>query len=151
MSYLDGQGRGELVEKKRDAGRTRDLAHWAAIIFVSLELPGQRPVSSRKSRLSQAETISSFETVEWGLAGQLELGFGGREFSGRNRIDESTGLMRTIAKRLVCRMSAAAEADNRPASQAEGFSFGIKDLEFAFDADRTVVIDSDPDGRHLFS
>jgi hypothetical protein len=56
-----------------------------------------------------------------------------------------------IAEGLVGGMTAAAEPYGCPAGQAERLSFGIKDLELAFDADRTVVIDRYFRGRHFFS
>jgi len=59
--------------------------------------------------------------------------------------------VRAIAEGLVCGVPAAAETDGRPASQAEGFSFRIEDLEVAFYADRSVVIHSNFRGRHFFS
>ena len=59
--------------------------------------------------------------------------------------------MGAVAEWLVGGVSAAAEADNRPASQPEWLSFGIKNLKFAFDANGTVVIDGDLGGRHFFS
>jgi hypothetical protein len=59
--------------------------------------------------------------------------------------------MRAIAEGLVCGMPATAEPDGRPAGQAKGLSFGIKDLKVAFHPDGTVVIDSNFRGRHFFS
>jgi hypothetical protein len=59
--------------------------------------------------------------------------------------------MGTIAERFVCGMTAAAEPNGRPTCQAKWLAIRIKNLELAFDADGTVVIDSDLCGRHLFS
>jgi hypothetical protein len=59
--------------------------------------------------------------------------------------------MRAIAEGLVCRVTASAEPDGRPAGQAKGLSLRIKDLEVAFHADGTVVIDSNFRSRHFFS
>src|SRR5712692_8026829 len=53
---------GILSDRVRDAATIYNFADYDAIIFVSLELPGGRPVSERNSRLSQPETISKFET-----------------------------------------------------------------------------------------
>jgi hypothetical protein len=59
--------------------------------------------------------------------------------------------MGAVTEGFVRRVAAAAEADNRPASQAKGLSFRIKDLKLAFDADRSVVIDCDFRSGHFLS
>jgi hypothetical protein len=59
--------------------------------------------------------------------------------------------MRAITEGLVCGVPATAQPDGRPARQTKGLSFRIKDLEVAFHADGSVVIDSNFRGRHSFS
>jgi len=59
--------------------------------------------------------------------------------------------MGAVAEWFVCRVPAAAEPNGRPARQSKRSTFRIKDLEVAFYADRTVVIDSNLRGRHFFS
>jgi hypothetical protein len=59
--------------------------------------------------------------------------------------------VRAITKGLVRGVPATAETDGRPASQAKEFTFGIEDLEVAFNADRSVVIHRYFRGRHFFS
>src|SRR6202158_316355 len=55
-----------------------------------------------------------------GKKASLKLGFWGRQLPGSHGIGESTRLMRAIAEGLVCRVTATAEADGRPAGQAKG-------------------------------
>jgi hypothetical protein len=59
--------------------------------------------------------------------------------------------MRTIAEGLVRGVPAAAETDDRPAGQTEGFAFRIEYLELALNPNGSVVIDSNSRGRHFFS
>jgi len=59
--------------------------------------------------------------------------------------------MRSIAKGLVRGVPTAAETDNRPTGQAEGFAFRIEYLELALNPNGSVVIDSNFRGRHFFS
>jgi hypothetical protein len=85
------------------------------------------------------------------LSHNLEFRLWGRQFSGRNGIGESTGLVGAIAEGLVCGVPAATETDDRPAGQAEGFAIRIEDFEVAFNPNGSVVIDSKFRGRHFFS
>lgn len=135
----------------RDTERAYSLPDFGIIIFVSLELPGGRPVSSGNSRLSQPETVSRFETVGKPPAHPLRLRLCGRQLSGRNGIGESACLMRTIAERLVCGVPTTAEPNGGPSGQAKGLAFGIKDFEIAFHTDRSVVVNGNFRGRHFFS
>jgi hypothetical protein len=99
-------------------------------------------------RLRQSQHLKHFLVCS-GHA--LELGFGGRQFPGSDRIGESAGLVRPVAKGLVRGVPAAAETDDRPTGQAEGLALRIYDFEVAFYADGSVVIDSDFRSRHFFS
>jgi len=81
----------------------------------------------------------------------LQFWFWRRQLAGSNGISESTGFVRAIAEGLVCGVPAAAEPDGRPAGQAKGFSFRIKDLEVSFHSDGSAVIDRNFRGRHFFS
>ena len=101
--------------------------------------------------MSQPETVSTFETVGRAAWSGLQLRLWGRQLTSCNRIGESTGLVRAIAKRLVSRMPATAEPNGGAASQTEGLALRIEDLEVAFYPDGSVVIDRDFRGRHCFS
>ena len=83
--------------------------------------------------------------------GLLQLRLWRGQLAGGDRIGESTGLVRTVAERLISGMPATAESDCCPASQPEGFALGIKDFEITFYADRSVMVDCNSSGGHLFS
>jgi hypothetical protein len=59
--------------------------------------------------------------------------------------------MGTVAERLVCGMAATAKTDGGASRQSVRLSFGIHDFKIAFDANGSVVIDSDFRCRHFFS
>src|SRR6266550_3259166 len=139
-----------LFASPRDAPATYNFLHYGSIVFVSLELPGEGSVSRRNSRLSQPETVSSFETVGSIVSQPLEFRLGGSQLPGSNGIGKSAGLMRAIAERLVCGVPTTAEPNGGPTSQAKGFSLGIKNFEIAFHADGSIVIDSNFRGHHFF-
>ena len=56
---------------------------------------------------------------------------------------EPDDLVGTVTEGLVGGVAATAKRDFRPASEPEGFSSGIDDLEVTFDPQRTVVRGSD--------
>jgi len=103
----------------------------------------------RNSRPSQSETFSTSETVGRSTSAALQLRLGGRQFPSSYGVGEPTSLMRTVTKRLVCRVSATAEADDGTPRKAEGLSLGINNLEVPFDPDGPVVIDCYFRGRHF--
>src|SRR6266550_2336664 len=140
-----------LFASPRDAPATYNFLHYGSIVFVSLELPGEGSVSRRNSRLSQPDTVSSFETVGSIVSQPLEFRLGGSQLPGSNGIGKSAGLMRAIAERLVCGVPTTAEPNGGPTSQAKGFSLGIKNFEIAFHADGSIVIDSNFRGHHFLS
>jgi hypothetical protein len=80
-----------------------------------------------------------------------QLGLWWGQLTRTHGIRKPTGLVRAITKGLVRGVPATAETDGRPAGQAKGFTFGIEDLEVAFNADRSVVIHRNFRGRHFFS
>src|SRR6266480_1200471 len=130
---------------------TDNFLNFGSIVFVSLELPGEGSVSRRNSRLSQPETVSSFETVGSIVSQPLEFRLRGSQLPGSNGIGESAGLMGAVAERLVCGVPTTAEPNGGPTSQAKGFSLGIKNFEIAFHADGSIVIDSNFRGHHFLS
>jgi hypothetical protein len=101
--------------------------------------------------MSQLETVSASETetLEEAVT-DLQLWFWRGQLPSGHSINESTGLVGAVAEWLVRGVPATAETDRGPPSQAKGFSFGINDLEVAFNADRTVVIDCYFRGNHFF-
>src|SRR6266478_7730090 len=101
--------------------------------------------------MSHPETVSPVEG-RWKLVPiALQLRLWGRQLPGCHRIGEPAGLMGAVAERLVCGVPATAKRYGRPTSQAKGFAFRIDNLEVAFDADRSVVIDCNFRCRHFFS
>jgi hypothetical protein len=59
--------------------------------------------------------------------------------------------VRTVAKGLVRGLTAAAKSYCGAPRQSEGFSFGVDDLEIAFDTKRTVMIYDDSGCRQFVS
>jgi hypothetical protein len=59
--------------------------------------------------------------------------------------------MGAVAERLICGVPTAAKPYGGPAGQSKRSALRIENLKFAFDADGTVVVDSDLRGRHFFS
>jgi hypothetical protein len=59
--------------------------------------------------------------------------------------------MCAVAKWLIHRAPAAAQADGGAATQAEGLALGVNHFEIAFDTQRSVIIYGDFCARHLRS
>ena len=135
----------------RDTALAHNLKELGIIIVVSLELPGGWPVSKKNSRLSQPETVSAVAPLAKPARHALKLGLWGRQLPSRYGIGEGTGLMRTIAERLVGGVPTTTEPNGGASGQAKGLAFGIQDLKIAFHAQGSVVIDSNFRGRHFFS
>lgn len=89
------------------------------------------------------ETVSQFDTVSlWLEQGfRSNFGFGRGQVARFDRIGETNSIVRAVAKRLVCRLAAAAQADGGASGQTERLTGGIDDFEIAFDADRAVAVD----------
>jgi hypothetical protein len=66
---------------------------------------------------------------------ESDLRFGRREFAGDYFILKAGPGMRSIAKRLILRLPAAAEADYRPATESEWLSDGIENFKIALNTD----------------
>jgi len=49
--------------------------------------------------------------------------------------------VRTIAKRFVFGLTAAAQADGGASGKPKSVTLGIDDFEVAFDSDRSVIVD----------
>ena len=77
------------------------------------------------------------------LASESEFGLRGRQFARDTRVGESNTFVTSVAKRLVLRLSAAAERYGCPPSQSEGCARGVNDFEIAFDAEVAVSLDGD--------
>jgi hypothetical protein len=58
--------------------------------------------------------------------------------------------VRTVAKRLVGGLPAAAKADSGTPRKSEGLPFRINDLKIAFDTKRAIVVYSDLRCRQFF-
>ena len=101
--------------------------------------------------MSQAETVSTFETDVKQGSPRSDLRLRRRQFASFYGMRESACFVRAVAKRLVGGVSAAAEPDGGATGQSKGSSLGIADLKIAFYADRTVVIDRNSCGCHSFS
>src|SRR5688572_30740 len=59
-------------------------------------------------------------------------------------------LVRAIAKRLVLRLAATAQGNHRASTQSIYISVLVHDLEFAFHAYRSVVVNGEFRRRHVF-
>src|SRR6267378_480191 len=76
------------------------------------------------------------------------FGRGRRERPRDDQGFEAALRVRAVAKRLVRRLSAAAERDHRAPCQIEGPPFLIDDLEIPLDPDGTVVAYRNGGSRH---
>ncbi len=85
------------------------------------------------------------------LALALRLGWLRWEVPGLLLVLKSGGLVRTIAKRLACRVAATAKGDSGPASKAVRLAIHIDEFHFPFDSQRAVIADSDLRRGHLCS
>jgi hypothetical protein len=144
------KGRG-IFGALRDTVLAFNLKELGIIIFVSLELPDESPVSKKNSKLSQPETVSTAAPLAKSARHKLKLGLWRRQLPSRYGIGEGTGLMRAIAERLVGGVPTTTEPNGGASGQAKGLTFGIQDLKIAFHAQGSVVIDSNFRGRHFFS
>ena len=59
--------------------------------------------------------------------------------------------MGTIAKWLVLRLAAAAQADCGASSKSERLALRVQDFEVAFDTDIAIIVDGDFCGGHSVS
>jgi hypothetical protein len=73
----------------------------------------------------------------------LNLGSRRRQFPRRTQRFESRRPVRSIAKRLVLRLPAAAQPDGGPSGEVELLSFLVVNRELALDPNRAVVVDGD--------
>src|SRR5580658_2366069 len=76
-----------------------------------------------------------------------DLRFGRRQLAGGDGIGEAHAVVAAVAKRLVGRVAATAQRDDRAASQSKGCAGGVADLEFALHTEGPVVQRSDFDGH----
>ena len=67
------------------------------------------------------------------------LGRGRRKITGLNRILKISLLVRAVAKWLVGRMSAAAQANRGAPRKAEGLAGRVYNLEISLDAQRAII------------
>ena len=96
---------------------------------------------AQKRAKSQGETVSTCDEASSGLDD-------GGKVPGCDRAGEVDALVSAVAKRRVCGLAAAAERDGGPATEAEGVSDLIDNLEIAFQPDGTVVEDSHTSAGH---
>jgi len=85
------------------------------------------------------------------LALALGLRRGWRKVSGLLLVFKARGLVRPIAKGLAGGVAATAKRDCGATSKAVGPAFHVDQLDFAFDAERTVIADCDFRRGHLYS
>src|SRR5712691_8296694 len=71
-----------------------------------------------------------------------------RKIARHNLIGKAGGLVRAVAKGLVCRMAAPAERNNSASCQPKGFPLRIEDLDVALKAQRAIVVHGDFGARH---
>src|SRR5689334_17031315 len=79
----------------------------------------------------------------------LQFRFGRRQLARHHRTRKADPPMRSVAKRFILRMAAAAQGNDRAARQSESCSGRIQNLKFALDAEGTVVLRKDFRARHL--
>src|SRR5690349_291167 len=71
--------------------------------------------------------------------GGLDLRFWRRKLASLLLVLKSGRLVGAIAKRLVGRVSTAAQSDGRASGQSIGLTLHVNQLDFAFHAQRTIV------------
>jgi len=72
--------------------------------------------------------------------GQLDLWFGSGQVAGDNFILKAGAGMGAIAKRLVLRLAASAQADHGASAKSKLLTLRIENLEVPLNADRAVVV-----------
>jgi hypothetical protein len=79
---------------------------------------------------------------------KLELGFRLRQVDGLDHAVKRSPFVAAITERLALGMAATAEGESGASSQTECFSLLIKNLQVAFDNERTIICDSNLGGSH---
>ena len=110
------------------------------------EVPVETSRVKRKLRERQRK-VGHLRPVRVQLA--LKFGFWGREFASDDCIGKSGSFVGAVAKRLVLGMATAAKRDGSAPSEPERLALRVDNFEVAFDADRSVGVNSDFGCRHV--
>jgi len=69
----------------------------------------------------------------------LDLRFRRRKLAGLLLVLKPSCLVSAIAKRLICRVSAAAESDSCASRKPIGLALHVNELDFAFDTQGAII------------
>ena len=73
----------------------------------------------------------------------LNLRHGWWKVPGLLLVLKACGLVRPIAKRLVCRVAATAKHDHLAATKTVRLAFHVNEFDYPFDAQRAIIADRD--------